>query len=113
MSSADHIDRIIPASTAGSGNDLPTYTETDGGGLQSMIQQLSTLTDGLAIPITECPCPVKYRHNAPESVRLQWDIIDAFVDAVKTKKDEVVAMMIENNFVTPETTDMYGQTPLL
>src|SRR5947209_4561349 len=113
MGSADHIDRTIPISAAGSGDDLPTYTETDGGGLQSMIQQLSTLTDRLTLPITEYPCPIEYRYNAQESVRLQWDIIEAFFNAITTKKDEVVAMMIENNFVTIETTDMYGQTPLL
>src|SRR5205085_11321300 len=114
MGSADHTDQIITVSTARCGDDLPTYTETDGGGgLQSMVQQLSTLTDQLTLPITEYPSPIEYRYNAPESVRLQWDIVEAFFNAITTKKDEVVAMMVENNFVTIETTNMYGQTPLL
>jgi hypothetical protein len=48
-----------------------------------------------------------------ELTRVQLDIVHSFFAAVSTKNDEVVAMMIENNFVTANTTNSLGQTPLL
>ncbi|ORX96159.1 hypothetical protein BCR34DRAFT_497961, partial [Clohesyomyces aquaticus] len=41
------------------------------------------------------------------------NIVDTFFSAIRTKKDEVVASLIENALVTPETTDKNGRTPLL
>jgi hypothetical protein len=104
--------QVGPFPAAGA-DDLPTYTESDEG-LPSTIQQLLTLSGNLNLPITSCrPSP---RHDfgvSGELILVQQDIVGSFFAAISTKKDEVVAMMIENNFVTANTTNSLGQTPLL
>jgi hypothetical protein len=100
----------FPAADA---DDLPTYTESDEG-LPSTIQQLLTLSGNVNLPITSCQPSLHHGFGVPyELTRIQQDVVRSFFAAISTKKDEVVAMMIENNLVTANTTDRFGQTPLL
>jgi hypothetical protein len=112
MGASNLAEQVSPVPEAGA-DDLPVYTESDEG-LQSTIQQLSTSTGNLNLPITSYPPSQGYIFSSPDEVtRLQRDIVRSFYEAISTKKSEVVATMIENNLVTANTTDALGQTPLL
>ncbi|KAF2474460.1 ankyrin [Lindgomyces ingoldianus] len=92
-------------------NDPPAYDE-HGPALPEGIQQIADAIreqNNHDLPILEFPLI----RNTLRSAILQQDIVDSFFNAIRTKKDEVVAALIENNIVTPETTDKDGRTPLL
>ena len=112
MGASDLREQVCPVPADGA-DGLPTYTESDEG-LQSTIQQLVTLSGNVNLPITSCRHSPRHGLGVPDELtRVQRDIVRSFFAAISTKKDEVVAMMIENNFVTANTTDSLGQTPLL
>jgi hypothetical protein len=112
MDASDRPKQVGPFPAADA-DDLPTYTESDEG-LPSTIQQLLTLSGNVNLPITSCQPSLHHGFDIPyELTRIQQDVVRSFFAAISTKKDEVVAMMIENNLVTANTTDRFGQTPLL
>ncbi|OCL06505.1 hypothetical protein AOQ84DRAFT_390142 [Glonium stellatum] len=97
---------------------LPNYTETDqNGGIQATIRKLSAAASAndLDLPITACPpIPLNgYSLHTDTVHSLRQNIVSSFFDAVTTKKDEAVALMIKHNLVTANTTSATGQTPLL
>lgn len=118
--SRDQTDSIIPAFQEAYGTQsdgLPNYTEIEqDGGIQSTIQELSAAASagGLELPITAYPLSHDHRYNLPvnRTHNLRQDIVRSF-NATTTKKDEAVALMIEHNLMTANTTDATGQTPLL
>ena len=70
---------------------------------------------GLELPITAYPPSHDHRYNLPvdRTHNSRQDIVRSFFNAITTKKDEAVAVMIEHNLVTVNTTGATGQTPLL
>jgi len=119
--SSDQTDSIIPAFQEAYGarsDGLPNYTEIEqDGSIQSTIQELSAAASagGLELPITAYPPSHGHRYIFPvdRTHNLRQDIVRSFFNAITTKKDEAVALMIEHNLVTANTTDATGQTPLL
>jgi hypothetical protein len=99
-------------------NDPPTYTE-DGANINDRIRELSEAArgDGQDLPISEYPRPEVYdfyrERDLNEVTRRRQDIVATYFDAIKTKKDEVVAALIESGVVTTETTNNNGRTPLI
>ncbi|KAF2815265.1 ankyrin [Mytilinidion resinicola] len=91
-------------------NGLPDYSTTDPHGIQSIIQSAST--GALELPITAYPTAMRHGHEADQS-NICRDIVNSFFSAITSKKDEAVAMMIESNLVTANTTSIRGETPLL
>jgi hypothetical protein len=92
--------------------DLPTYTETDDT-LRHIIQELTVSSSGLDLPIASYPSQRDKNEYDEYIITLRQQIVEAFFSAIKTKKDEMVAMLIENKLTTTSTTDQNGQTPLL
>jgi hypothetical protein len=94
--------------------DPPTYSRDEGGSLRDQIQELSSTVQA---PIKQYPAPHVLDHRVDEEVgdvdRRCQDIVRMLFDAIKTKKDEVVAVLIETGIVTAETTNQDGRTPLL
>lgn len=101
--------------------DPPLYIKNDST-LRERISQLAQLASS-----NECFLPIhsypQTKHCNPNrkapsngtqdaTIKHRQDIVIAYFDAIKTKKDEVVAALIESNLVTPETTNVHGQTPL-
>ncbi|KAF2111922.1 hypothetical protein BDV96DRAFT_602404 [Lophiotrema nucula] len=109
-----HYDSIYASSSQ---DDPPFYTE-EADNIQHRIQQLleDCQRDGQGIPISEYPDPgtdMYQVRNPDDTTRSRQDIVRTFFDAIKTKKDEVVAALIESGLVTTETTNEDGRTPLL
>ncbi|KAF2651399.1 ankyrin [Lophiostoma macrostomum CBS 122681] len=96
-----------------SAEDPPTYVRDEG----NLHDQIHELMGAIHAPIDEYPSPQipVYRRNeeVSETDRRSQDIVRMFFDALTTKKDEIVAVMIESGIVTTETTNQYGRTPLL
>lgn len=103
-----HYERIHAGSSY---NYPPFYTEIEDN-IRDRIQQLleEAQRDGKTIPITEYPQPEPGCFFTTQS--RQCIVITYFI-AIQTKKDELVAALIENGLVTTETTDAEGRTPLL
>jgi hypothetical protein len=98
-------------------NDPPNYTEeNDGTHIEAIIARLiSSSPDGSSIlPIQTHPWGViGGLATTNETTTLQASIVRQFFTAIKTKGDEVVALLISSNIVTANTTNELGQTPLL
>ncbi|OCK84556.1 hypothetical protein K432DRAFT_378487 [Lepidopterella palustris CBS 459.81] len=113
---------------------LPTYTATEpaDSGLQSILNRLYDEAASSAspedaeehgipalpsdLPILADPSPdvLTYRNYMLDPrTRLRRDIVDSFFASITSKKDEAVAMLIDQGLVTPNTTDSSGRTPLL
>jgi hypothetical protein len=90
-------------------NGLPDYTPDDPHGLQSIIDSASA--GSLDLPITFYP--INRRRDELPQDELCQGIVRSFFSAVTSKKDEAVAMMIQSNLVTANTTSQWGETPLL
>ena len=91
-------------------NNPPTYSES-GASLQSLIERLKAGAED-SLPITRSP-EKDSEGSWPENRPLIDQALDTYFSAIKTKKDEVVALFIENGIVTANTTGRAGVTPLL
>ena len=102
--------------------DLPTYTETDDGvgGLTERIDRAK----GLGLPIMKAPQRWSYPsrdelltgpslEQSIEIYHLQIEIVDSFFSSITKGRDDVVADFIARGYVSPDTTDSHGETPLL
>jgi hypothetical protein len=102
-----------------SSEDPPLYLENDST-LRERIGQLIHLasSEEYPLPITSYPRTNLHGHlllrNAPDAIiKIRQEIVNTFFDAIKTKKDEDIAALIECAVVTPETIGSDGRTPLL
>jgi Ankyrin repeats (3 copies) len=97
---------------------LPNYADVQqGSDIQTTILELATVAsaEGLELPITACGTYHGINYHAVDSrvCELRESIVVSFFDSITTKKDELVALMIQHRLVTANTTDSAGQTPLL
>jgi hypothetical protein len=99
--------------------DPPLYLENDST-LRERIGQLTQLasSEEYPLPIASYPQTNLHGHlrlrNTPDAIiKIRQEIVNTFFDAIKTKKDEVIAALIECAVVTPETIGSDGRTPLL
>lgn len=93
-------------------NILPPYTdeeETSETSIDFLIAAASS--DGYELPITVGSKRLEI--NADEAERARFRIVFTYFNAIRTKKDEVVAMLIDRGLVTADTLDGFGVTPLL
>ncbi|KAF2184641.1 ankyrin [Zopfia rhizophila CBS 207.26] len=103
---------------AGNSEDPPTYHENEPS-ISDTVQQLSEAAraDGDDLPILEYPqsrgVDLSHYHERTGSIYVRQDIVKNYFDAISTKKDEIVAQLIQGNLVTTETTNNDGRTPLL
>ncbi|KAF2682200.1 ankyrin [Lentithecium fluviatile CBS 122367] len=103
---------------------LPSYTE-HATTLRDRVQHLvaETRNDEEGLPITKYPDSspgsdslygiLPERHDGHAPYRRCQLIVKMYFDAITSKKDEVVALLIESGLVTTETTNEAGRTPLL
>jgi hypothetical protein len=105
---------------AQSPEDPPLYLENDST-LSERIAQLTQLASSHAhpLPITSYPQielsrrTLIYNITPDPIIKHRQEVVDAYFEAIKTRKDEVVAALIESGVVSPETTSADGRTPLL
>ena len=66
-------------------------------------------------PIEEYPADPDAHTFAPDTtlICIKQQIVRELFAAIRREDDESVALLIENNLVTANTTNMYGVTPLL
>ncbi|KAK3363002.1 hypothetical protein B0T25DRAFT_27074 [Lasiosphaeria hispida] len=112
--------------------NVPTYTEVDDGGIASWIDAIPERAAQLQLPLTQWPHPPW--HPASES---QWTslstsnvvpltvedknelwttqtrIIRTLFDAIRSKNVEVVTMLINRGWVSPDVPNEHGETPLV
>lgn len=98
----------------------PEYTEHDGADLFARIHEAS----GLNLPILSWPPTPRGRYaepllsdaeyNAGEEIRrLQINIIISFFTSVEYKTDDLVIDFVSRGLVSPDVTNLIGETPLL
>lgn len=97
---------------------LPTYTKTDEGGLYERIEKATQLV----LPIMRAPEPVRAERGEGmtkaysdkfDTYTLTVEIINSFFSHIEGGRDDLVAEFIARGFVSPDTTNMRGKTPLL
>ncbi|CAM1505817.1 Fc.00g114540.m01.CDS01 [Cosmosporella sp. VM-42] len=99
--------------------DLPAYTPTDNDGLFERVEKASALE----LPILRAPVR-RLWYEMPgtlgeeffavtEAYLLQTDIINSFFSAIEAGHYDLVAQFISRGFVSPDTTNAHGETPLL
>ncbi|CAF9908046.1 MAG: hypothetical protein HETSPECPRED_007972 [Heterodermia speciosa] len=91
-------------------NNPPTYSES-GTSIQSLIDKLKAGAEN-SLPITGPPEKNPGGQWSEHSL-LVTQALDTYFSAIQTKKDEVVALLIETGIVTANTTSRDGVTPLL
>jgi hypothetical protein len=93
---------------------LPTYTEQDETTettLEVLAAAAASCDDGRELPITDGSEPEAGHWD--ETAKARFQIVLTFFQAIRTKRDELVAMLIDRGLVTADTLDRYGSTPLL
>jgi hypothetical protein len=111
---------ISISAQAPSPEDPPLYLENDST-LRERIAQFKQLasSDDHPLPIISYPQSdlsgrTLLNNTTPDPIiKHRQEVVDAYFEAIKTRKDEVVAALIESGVVSPETTGAYGRTPLL
>lgn len=99
---------------------LPTYTATDE---ESLVTRIGLVSD-VNLPILRAPTQWPTRHLDSEVTeeelrsqidrhKLQVDIVGSFFDAIERGLDDVVERFISGGLVSPDTTAISGETPLL
>ncbi|KAI4212259.1 MAG: hypothetical protein LQ351_004972 [Letrouitia transgressa] len=92
---------------------VPVYTATPGPtDLDASSQTVSSEHD-LDLPVTHFPRTRDSKGRSSESLQTEREIVRNFFTAVESKQSDVVATMIESRFVTPQTVDERGRTPLI
>lgn len=96
-------------------NDLPTYTLQDA--QTDTLEDRIAATPSLALPILDA---AHIRSPADQSgppsaaaALLARDLCAAFHAAVRDNQDDVVAQFVARGYVSPDTPDAHGETPLL
>ena len=91
-------------------NNPPIYSGS-GASMQSLIEKLKAGAED-SLPITG-PTGKDTEGSWPENRLIIDQALDTYFSAIKTKKDDVVALFIENGILTANTTSRDGVTPLL
>ena len=115
---------------------VPTYTETDTSPLLTLLTAHPALAALLALPLTAYPLPLYAGWTSPDSRavpstnplaanedlteeekaalhRLQRQIVSALFAAVASKNIELVTLLVQQGFVSPDLPDAGYKTPLL
>ncbi|TPX10101.1 uncharacterized protein E0L32_001298 [Thyridium curvatum] len=105
-------------------DDVPTYTETDEASLEARIERAKAhelaplelpLTEGLPSPLGNMgddPSP-ELRTAFFERYHLAIDIINAFYEAIRLRRDDQVESMVRSGLVSPDVRGTQGDRPLL
>ncbi|KAH7110758.1 ankyrin repeat-containing domain protein [Dactylonectria macrodidyma] len=101
LASSISADYLPPQSTETT--DLPLYTPIDNASLYKRIER----DKALKLPIMRAP------EHWRDHVKLQNDIITSFFSFIETGHDDLVTDFIARGLVSPDTTNSYGETPLL
>ncbi|KAK0730738.1 hypothetical protein B0H67DRAFT_562720 [Lasiosphaeris hirsuta] len=109
--------------------NVPTYTEVDEGGITSWIDDVPERAAQLQLPLTQWPLPPWHPDSAsqwtslsastltPEDKDELWTtqkhIITTLFDAIRSKNVEVVTILINRGWVSPDVPNEHGETPLV